>query len=309
MNFPAIPKKDPMEQQHHHHTTAENIKIAFALNLGFAILELIGGLAFNSVAILSDALHDLGDSISLGLAWFFENFSNRESDEKYPYGYGRFSLLSALINAIVLVLGSYIILSEAIKRLLEPEPTQPLGMIGFALLGILVNGAAALRLKNEESQNAKIVGWHLIEDVIGWIAVLIGGILMLLFDLPFIDPVLAIILSIYVLYNVLKNLQETLGLFLQRTPKNIDIDLLKGELCNCANVSSVHDTRIWSLDGERHVLSTHLVIAEDASKEDILRIKRECKGKLMSTPHIAHVTIEIEYPGESCPDNSTDLIF
>ncbi|RLD93163.1 MAG: cation transporter [Bacteroidetes bacterium] len=298
-----------MEQQHHHHTTAENIKIAFALNLGFAILELIGGLAFNSVAILSDALHDLGDSISLGLAWFFENFSNRESDEKYPYGYGRFSLLSALINAIVLVLGSYIILSEAIKRLLEPEPTQPLGMIGFALLGILVNGAAALRLKNEESQNAKIVGWHLIEDVIGWIAVLIGGILMLLFDLPFIDPVLAIILSIYVLYNVLKNLQETLGLFLQRTPKNIDIDLLKGELCNCANVSSVHDTRIWSLDGERHVLSTHLVIAEDASKEDILRIKRECKGKLMSTPHIAHVTIEIEYPGESCPDNSTDLIF
>ncbi len=180
-----------MEQHHHHHhTTTENIKVAFGLNLGFAILELIGGLAFNSVAILSDALHDLGDSISLGLAWFFENFSNRESDEKYPYGYGRFSLLSALINAIVLVLGSYIILSEAIKRLLDQEPTQPLGMIGFALVGILVNGAAALRFRNEESQNAKIVGWHLMEDVIGWIVVLIGGILMFFFDMPFIDPVL-----------------------------------------------------------------------------------------------------------------------
>jgi len=296
------------KHHHHHHTTTENIKVAFALNLGFAILELIGGLAFNSVAILSDALHDLGDSISLGLAWFFEKFSNRESDEKYPYGYGRFSLLSALINAIVLVLGSYIIISEAIKRLLEPEPTQPAGMIGFALLGILVNGAAALRLRNEESQNAKIVGWHLMEDVIGWIAVLIGGILMLFFDLPFIDPVLAIILSIYVLYNVLKNLKETLGLFLQRTPKNVDMDLIKGELCNCANVSSAHDTRIWSLDGERHVLSTHLVIAENASKEDILRIKRECKESLYAIANLSHITIEIEYPGECCTDNSTDLI-
>ena len=292
-----------MEKHHHHnHTTTENIKVAFALNLGFAILELIGGLAINSVAILSDALHDLGDSISLGLAWFFENFSNRESDEKYPYGYGRFSLLSALINAIVLVLGSYIILSEAIKRLLEPEPTQPIGMIGFALLGILVNGAAVLRLRNEESQNAKIVGWHLMEDVIGWIVVLIGGILLLVFDLPFIDPVLAIILSVYVLYNVLKNLKETLGLFLQRTPKNIDMDLIKGELCSCANVSSAHDTRIWSLDGEHHVLSTHLVIAEDATKDDILRIKRECKESLYAVANLSHITIEVEYPSEGCPD-------
>lgn len=291
-----------MGHQHHHPTTTENIKVAFALNLGFAILELIGGLAINSVAILSDALHDLGDSISLGLAWFFENYSNRESDEKYPFGYGRFSLLSALINAIVLVLGSYIILSEAIRRLLEPELTQPIGMIGFALLGILVNGVAVFRLRNEQSQNAKIVGWHLMEDVVGWIVVLIGGILLLFFDLPFIDPLLAILLSVYVLYNVLKNLKETLGLFLQRIPKNVDMDLIKTELCNCSSVSSAHDTRIWSLDGERHVLSTHLVIAEDATKDDILRIKRECKEALFAIANLSHITIEVEYPSEGCAD-------
>ncbi len=289
-------------QHHHNHTTTDNIKVAFALNLGFAVLELIGGLAINSVAILSDALHDLGDSISLGLAWFFENYSKRESDENFPYGYGRFSLLSALINAVVLVLGSYIILSEAIKRLLEPEPTQPLGMIGFALLGIVVNGVAVLRLKGEESQNAKVVGWHLMEDVIGWVLVLVGGILLLFFDLPFIDPLLAIVLSVYVLYNVLKNLKETLGLFLQRVPKNIDLDHIKSELCNCGSVSSAHDTRIWSLDGERHVLSTHLVIAEDATKEDILRIKRECKEALYNIAKLSHITIEIEYPSEACLD-------
>jgi len=291
-----------MGHNHNHHSTTENIKVAFALNLGFAILELIGGLVFNSVAILSDALHDLGDSISLGLAWFFENYSNRESDEKYPYGYGRFSLLSALINAFVLVLGSYIILSEAIKRLLEPETTNPIGMIGFALLGILVNGVAVLRLRNEQSQNAKIVGWHLMEDVVGWVVVLIGGILLLFFELPFIDPLLAILLSVYVLYNVLKNLKETMGLFLQRIPKNVDLDLIKEELCNCGNVTSAHDTRIWSLDGQRHVLSTHLVIDEDATKEDILRIKKECKESLYAIANLTHITIEVEYPSEACPD-------
>lgn len=292
-----------MEQKRHQHlTTTDNIKVAFALNLGFAVLELIGGLLINSVAILSDALHDLGDSISLGLAWFFENYSKRGSDEKFPFGYGRFSLLSALINAVVLVLGSYIILSEAIKRLMEPEPTQPLGMIGFALLGIVVNGAAVLRLKGEESQNAKVVGWHLLEDVLGWALVLIGGILLFFFDLPVIDPLLAIVLSIYVLFNVLKNLKVTLELFLQRVPRNIDLEYIKSELCNCANVSSAHDTRVWSLDGERHVLSTHLVIAEDASKEDILRIKRECKESLYQRTKLSHITIEIEFPSEACLD-------
>lgn len=291
-----------MGHNHNRHSTSENIKVAFALNLGFAILELIGGLAINSVAILSDALHDLGDSISLGLAWFFENYSNRESDDEYPYGYGRFSLLSALINATVLVLGSYIILSESIKRLLEPETTNPIGMIGFALLGILVNGAAVLRLRNEESQNAKIVGWHMMEDVVGWVVVLIGGILLLFFNLPFIDPLLAILLSVFVLYNVVKNLKETLGLFLQRIPKNIDLEQIKDELCNCNKVTSAHDTRIWSLDGNRHVLSTHLVVDEDATKEDIFKIKKDCKESLYAIANLSHITIEVEFPGEDCPE-------
>lgn len=294
-----------MGQQHNHpHTTVENIKVAFVLNLGFAILELIGGLAFNSVAILSDALHDLGDSISLGLAWFFENLSTRDSDEKYSYGYGRFSLLSALINAIVLMLGSYIILNEAVKRLLEPESTNPLGMIGFAILGILVNGAAVIRLKGSQTQNAKIVSWHLLEDVLGWVVVLIGGILMYFLNLPVIDPILAIMLSIYVLYNVIKNLKDTMGLFLQRIPKNIDLDQIKRKLCDCSNVISSHDTRIWSLDGEHHVLSTHLVIEEESTKDDILRIKQECKENLYATANLSHITIEVEYPSEACAESN-----
>lgn len=290
----------PHLHQHQNHGTIRNIKIAFLLNLGFAVLEFAGGLLFNSVAILSDALHDLGDSISLGLAWYFERFSARKSDEKYPFGYGRFSLLSAMINAIILVLGSFFILSEAIQRLFDPDPAQPLGMIGFAILGILVNGFAVLRLKDEESQNARVVGWHLMEDVLGWGLVLVGGVVLLFFDLPLIDPLLAVILSLYVLTNVLKNLRDTLALFLQRTPKNVDLGQLQAVLCDCDQVLSSHDTRIWSLDGQHHVLTTHLVINEDVSKEDLLKIKRECKQALFEILSLSHITIEFEYPSEDC---------
>jgi len=295
-----------MGHHHHHHNTVKNIKIAFLLNLSFAVLELIGGILFNSVAILSDALHDLGDSISLGLAWFFESFSTRSSDDKFPYGYGRFSLLSAMINAIILILGSYIILSEAIKRLFSPEPVQPIGMIAFAVLGIVVNGIAVLRLKDEQSQNAKVVGWHLMEDALGWGLVLIGGILLLFFDLPLIDPLLAVILSLYVLYNVVKNLRDTLGLFLQRTPKNVDLDRVRETICDCQQVLSSHDTRVWSLDGQHHVLTTHLVVDEDVGKEDILRIKRDCKRALYKILSLSHITIEFEYPSEACQDGADE---
>lgn len=289
-----------MGHNHHHHSTTENIKVAFFLNLGFAILELIGGMAINSVAILSDALHDLGDSLSLGLAWFFEWYSKKGSNENYSYGYGRFSLLGALLNSIVLVWGSVVILSEAIPRLLAPEKTNAGGMIGFAILGIVVNGAAVIRMKGGESMNAKVVSWHLMEDVLGWIAVLIGGILLLFFDLPIIDPLLAILLTIYILFNVVRNLKQTLALFLQRTPENISLAEVETQIMGCEQVLSSHDTHIWSLDGDHHVLTTHLVIEEGATKEDILRIKRECKTRLMNALHLSHVTIEVEYPSEGC---------
>ncbi len=293
---------------HHHNHTTENIKVAFFLNLGFAILEIIGGLAINSIAILSDALHDFGDSLSLGLAWYFERLAKKGSDEKYSYGYGRFSLLAALINSIVLVTGSIVILFEAIPRLIYPEATQARGMILFAIIGILVNGIAAFRMKGDQTMNAKVVSWHLMEDVLGWVMVLIGGILLLFFDIPFIDPLLAILLTLYILFNVAKNLKETLALFLQRTPNNINAKILDEKLCECDQVLSSHDTHIWSIDGDNHVLSTHLVIDENATKDDILRIKRECKEKLLGTVHIAHVTIEIEYPSECCGDSSTNII-
>ena len=283
----------------HSHATSGNIKVAFFLNLGFTILEIIGGIFTNSIAILSDALHDLGDSIALGMAWYLEGFSRKESTSRYSYGYRRFSLLGALINSLVLIIGSLFILSEAIPRILNPEQANAPGMIAFAVLGILVNGAAVLRLKGDNSMNAKVVAWHLLEDVLGWVAVLIVGIVLLFVDLPVLDPILSILITLYVLYNVIGNLQKTLELFLQAVPSGINVEEIEKKLLAIDNVKSTHHTHLWSLDGDHHVLTTHVVISKNATKEELINIKLRSK-ELFEDHQFEHVTIEMEFEDEDC---------
>ena len=263
------------------------------------MLEIFGGIFTNSIAILSDALHDLGDSISLGMAWYLENFSKKKSTTKYSYGYRRFSLLGALINSLVLIGGSIFILSEAIPRLMAPEQTNAPGMIAFAVLGIFVNGAAVLKLQGDKSMNSRVVSWHLLEDVLGWVAVLIVGITLLFIDLPVLDPVLSVLITLYVLYNVVGNLRKTLELFLQASPSEINIREIEEKLLSIEDVKSTHHTHLWSLDGEHHVLTTHIVIDRAADKEKMMAIKRKSKA-LIRELHFEHVTVEVEFEDEDC---------
>jgi cobalt-zinc-cadmium efflux system protein len=294
-----------MGHQHQHDKGSGQIKVAFFLNLGFTILEIIGGLLTNSVAILSDALHDLGDSFSLGMAWFLERFSNRKADEKFSYGYRRFSLLAALINTVVLILGSAFILTEAIPRLFAPEHSNAQGMILFAIGGIAVNGFAAFRLNQGSSLSSKVVMWHLLEDVLGWTAVLIVGIVLMFKDIHVLDPLLSILVTIYVLYNVVKNLKKTLILFLQGVPDSVSIQALEKKFSAFDGVTSVHHTHVWSLDGEHHVLTTHLVVAQDVDRNQILSIKKLVAAATEDL-HLEHSTIEIEYENEFCSMNGGD---
>ncbi len=288
-----------MSHPHSHtHTHTDNIRVAFFLNLGFTLFEIIGGLYTNSLAILSDALHDLGDSFSLGMAWYLERHSHKESDRKYSYGYRRFSLLAALINTVILIAGSIYILSEAIPRLLHPEPAKAGGMIFLAVIGILVNGAAALRVRGEGSLNAQVISWHLLEDVLGWAAVLIVSISLLITDIYILDPILSILINLYVLYNVIGKLRKTLSLFLQAVPDTFEIPEIEHLLTNIPRVLSVHHTHVWSLDGENHVLTTHLVVNPEADKEDLVRIKQDVR-QITSKMSLAHSTIELEL-GEDC---------
>lgn len=292
------------EHAHHHHhghQSGKRLRAAFFLNLMFAVLEVVGGLWTNSMAILSDALHDLGDSVALGMAWFLDRLAQRKGDAVFSFGYRRFSLLGALINALILFGGSLIILVNAVPRILSPEGAYAPGMIAFALLGIVVNGAAVLRLKGGATENERVVTWHLLEDVLGWVAVLVVSVVMLFFDAPVLDPILAVLVTLYVLWNVIKSLKRTLILFLQGVPETILLGDVEAAILAVEGVQSVHHIHVWSQDGEHHVLTAHVVADQSVSLLESQTLRQNIQEAVRKFG-IGHTTIEIEDPhGEGCP--------
>ncbi len=290
-----------MGHHHHHghnHNSTGNIKVAFAINLVFTIIEIVGGLFTNSIAILSDALHDLGDSLSLGLSWYFQHKSNQGRDATYTFGYKRFSLLGAVINSIVLVVGSVFILYTAIPRLWEPQVAKPEGMMILAVVGIIFNGAAVLKLQKGTSINERVVSLHLLEDVLGWVAVLIGGALIYFFDWQIIDPLLSVGITCFILFNVYRNLSDSFRVFLQGKPHGMDLEKLKSEMEALELVTEIHDLHIWTMDGEYTVATLHVVTeSEKVPEHENLRIKIK---ELLHKENIEHVTIEIHLPNDDC---------
>ena len=293
-----------MAHTHHHgHAHAgesiSNIRLAFFLNLSFTLVELVGGYWTNSVAIMSDALHDLGDSLSLGLGWYLEGVSQREATARYSYGFRRFSLLGACVNALVLLGGGLFVLSEAVGRLMKPEPSNAWGMIGFAVLGLAVNGYAASKVLRQKNMNAQMIGWHLLEDVLGWAAVLVVAVVLLFVEVNVLDPLLSMLITLYVLYNVVRNFRKTMELFLQATPASVDLAKLEAQLQSLPLVLSTHHIHLWSLDGEHHVLTSHVVVEPCATREDVLRLRRQISQWAQGL-HITHTTVEIEFGEATC---------
>lgn len=287
---------------HHHghsHASDSNLKLAFFLNLAFTILEIVGGIYTNSVAILSDAVHDLGDSFSLGLAWYLDKKSKKSASSQFSFGYQRFSLAGAFVNALILLLGSIYLISEAIQRFQNPEVSDAQGMILFALLGIVVNGYAAFKVSKGSSQNEKVISWHLIEDVLGWAAVLIAGVVLYFKEIPWLDPALSLGISIFILWNVFKNLKGTIMIFLQAVPENVSLDEIKSKICELEKVDSVHHMHIWSLEGEHHVFTVHVKLKPIETLIELNEIKTEIKKLLKAYP-FSHYTIEIEDDQEEC---------
>ncbi|MEM9297189.1 MAG: cation diffusion facilitator family transporter [Bacteroidota bacterium] len=286
------------DHTHHHHGEG-NIKVAFFLNLSFTIIEIIGGLYTNSLAILSDALHDLGDSLSLGLSWYFQKLSKKGRTRTFSYGYKRFSLLGAVINSIVLVVGSIFILTKAIPELFNPEETNVQGMFYLSILGIVVNGAAVFKLRKGESLNEKVVSLHLLEDVLGWVAVLVGSIIMMFTDAPFIDPLLSVLISLFVLYNVYKNLRKSMLVILQGIPEDISIDHIHQKLKDMPEVTDIHDCHAWSMDGQYNILTIHLQLDKDYRLSEQAQLKETVRSKLKDES-INHITVEFEGKDEDC---------
>lgn len=284
---------------HHHHHTSGNLKVAFLLNLAFTVLEIAGGFWTNSIAILSDALHDAGDCFSLGLAWYLQRVSDQRPDSKFTYGYRRYSTLGALIMGVVLAVGLSFVVWHAVHRLRQPEEVKASGMLVLAVIGILFNGLAAWKLHGSHSLNEKLASWHLLEDTLGWAAVLVGSAVMLVWDLPIIDPLLSLLISLFILWNVFRNLRQVLLVFLQSAPAGFDSDAFDRTLKEIPGVVGSHHTHTWTLDGERHVFSTHLVLRSDCDREQVVAVKRRVH-ELLREQHFAHITVEVELEGESC---------
>lgn len=283
----------------HDHTAGKNLKFAFFLNAAFTIFEIIGGIYVNSVAIVSDAVHDLGDTLSLGTSWYLQNKSKKAGNAKFSFGYKRFSLLGALINSLVLIGGSVYVITEAVKRLIKPEHSNAEGMLIFAIIGVAVNGLAAYKLSKGKSINEKVVSWHLIEDVLGWVAVLIVAIILQFKDIHYLDPALSLLITSFILWNVFKRLKETLFIFLQGVPVEIDLDEIETKLAKLPNVASIHHTHIWSLEGTDHVFTTHIKLKNINRFQQLMDVKKDVKAVLQEY-NFDHYTVETELDEETC---------
>lgn len=272
-----------------------NLRMVFWLNTAFAILEAIGGVWTNSVSILSDALHDFGDSVAIGLAWWLQAKSAQNPSDQFTYGYQRFSLLGALLNGMILLIGGVFIIREAVERLQHPEPAHALGMLGFSVVGIAVNGYAALRAGRGKSLNERVLSWHLLEDVLGWAAIGIASVVLWFRpEWTWLDPALSLGITAWVLWNVLRRLYTTLGVFLQARPDDIDIDAVRRAVESVPAVHSIHACRVWSLDGERTVFSVHVMLQGLHDVREVAAVKAQILESV-ALWSFHDITIETEF--------------
>lgn len=274
----------------------KNILTAFILNLSFSIFEFLGGIFTGSVAIMSDAIHDIGDAVSIGLSFFLEKKSKKQPDERYTYGYARYSVLGGVITTFILLFGSAAVIVNAVERIINPAPINYNGMILFGIVGVAVNFLAAYFTHGGESMNQRAVNLHMLEDVLGWVVVLVGAIVMRFTDLVLLDPIMSICVAIFILINAIKNLKTVLDIFLEKTPNNISVDEIKEHICKIDGVWDVHHIHLRTLDGNNIYATMHIVTDADPHA-----IKEKVREEL-AEHGIAHSTLELEASDERCHD-------
>lgn len=272
--------------------TDKNILIAFVLNLAFAIFEFVGGAFTNSVAIMSDAIHDIGDALSIGVSYLLEKKSKGKPNDDYTYGYARYSVIGSVFTTMVLLTGSCFVLYNAVRRLLSPEEINYNGMLVFAIIGVTVNLAAAWATRRGDSLNQKAVNLHMLEDVLGWIGVLIGSVVMKFTDFWLIDPLMSIIIASWILFNAGKTMVGAIRLLADKSP--IQIESVINSVKSIDGVIDVHHVHVWSMDGKSNCATMHVLV-----KANHAEIKKKIRDALNEIG-IAHTTLELESKWEHC---------
>jgi len=285
--------------------TEKRMFISFLLNFCFTIIEFVGGIITNSVALISDSVHDLGDSISIGIAILLEKKSKQKPDNLYTYGYRRFSLLGALISSLILVVGSTFIVIEAIDRIINPENINSELLIYFAILGVVVNGLAAFNISKGKTLNEKAISLHLIEDVVGWVVLLIGAIVMHFTDILILDSILSLGVTVYILYHVFRNIKGVFNVFLEKTPEGLNVEEIKEKLEKIEGVEDIHHIHLWSLEGQTPLITLHTLLKEELTQKQITAIQNKISYELEHFG-ITHSTIQVESQETNCENEKCD---
>ena len=281
-------------QQQHPATNA--LRTAFLVNLLFVGVELAGGWWTGSMAVLTDAVHDLGDSLVLATAWYLQQVARKGENARYTYGYARYSMLGGWLASIVLIIGAVVMIIAAAPHLLAPTVPHAPGMIALALVGMAMNGYAAWRLHGGSSLNERGAYLHLLEDVLGWAAVLVGGTVIHFTGWGIVDPLLSIGIALFILWNAVDTLRQGTAILMQAHPTGVDHERVRDRLLAIEGVQGLSDLHTWTLDGSFVVGSVHLVVLTHDLKQ-ARQIKDKARN-LLKELGVGHATIELEWPGE-----------
>ena len=269
--------------------------VAFFLNLSYAIVEFIAGGIFGSSAVLADSVHDLGDAIAIGISAFLETISNREEDRQYTLGYKRFSLLGALVTAVILITGSILVILENIAKIFHPQSVNDEGIFWLGIIAITINVLASLVIRKGQTKNESILSLHFLEDTLGWVAVILMAIVLRFTDWYILDPLLSIAISFFILSKALPRFWRTLKIFLDAVPEGVDIQKIKTDLAELDHVASINQLNLWTMDGLEKNAIVHVCLKEmehmETCKESIRIFLKDCGFQ--------NITIEVDADLES----------
>lgn len=269
--------------------------VAFFLNLSYAIVEFIAGGIFGSSAVLADSVHDLGDAIAIGISAFLETISNREEDSHYTLGYKRFSLLGALVTAVILITGSVLVILENIAKIFHPQPVNDEGILWLGIIAITINVLASLVIRKGQTKNESILSLHFLEDTLGWVTVILMAIVLRFTDWYILDPLLSLVISFFILSKALPRFWRTLKIFLDAVPEGVDIQKIKTDLAELDHVASINQLNLWTMDGLEKNAIVHVCLKEmehmETCKESIRIFLKDCGFQ--------NITIEVDADLES----------
>ena len=277
--------------------------VAFFLNLSYAIVEFIAGGIFGSSAVLADSVHDLGDAIAIGISAFLETISNREEDSHYTLGYKRFSLLGAMVTAVILMTGSVLVILENIAKIFHPQPVNDEGILWLGILAITINVLASLVIRKGQTKNESILSLHFLEDTLGWVTVILMGIVLRFTDWYILDPLLSLVISFFILSKALPRFWRTLKIFLDAVPEGVDIQKIKTDLAELDHVASINQLNLWTMDGLEKNAIVHVCMKEmgnmEACKESIRIFLKDCGFQ--------NITIEVDADLETHQEHKRKL--